>query len=250
MIKKLGRSARDLSELLALAPGLAKLRLAWAWLTGEGTVTIRFEGRDLRFEVADRSELRVLGEMFLRGEYEDVGRPDAAVVVDLGAHIGASVAFERIRYPKARIIAVEADPITTKRLRANTTGMNVEIVNAAVLNYEGDIELHRGNHSWETSFLPYKGTGEEILVPAVSLPGLLAAHGVDRVDVLKMDIEGAEAYVLRPDHLQGVQTIVFEYHPALVEESLDELVGRLPDFTLRRQVGEPPGAVVAVLDRR
>ena len=52
-----------------------------------------------------------------------------------------------------------------------------------------------------------------MLVPAITLDALLKTHGIRRVDLLKMDIEGAERDVLaQGQYLESVQHVIAELH--------------------------------------
>jgi FkbM family methyltransferase len=147
--------------------------------------------------------------------------PDHPVIVDLGSNIGYTVADLAFRYPNARVVGVEMDYDNATLARQNTSwcGERVNIVHAAVWVQDGVISYGGVEADSFTIFsAPSAGSSKE--APARRVSTLLADHRVDRVDYLKMDIEGAEKFVLsqNADWLDAVQSMKVELHaPASFE---------------------------------
>lgn len=106
----------------------------------------------------------------------------------------------------------EADPRTASVARRNSVQwVGVEVRAAALSDRDGEVTFWRvPGHSWASGTLPADGT--PISVPAVSLDTVL--QGFDRpIDVLKVDIEGAEHAVLAAaTRLDRVRCVIGEYH--------------------------------------
>ncbi len=69
----------------------------------------------------------------LAGLYERLAAGGKApLIVDASANIGAAAVFFAYKFPKARVIAIEPDPANFQLLTANTAGLPVECVQAAV----------------------------------------------------------------------------------------------------------------------
>lgn len=121
------------------------------------------------------------------------------VVIDIGAGIGTeSVVFARQVGPSGRVIAVEAHPATCEALRRTMTrsGLdNVKVVNVAIADHEGELlisdnaDAHIGN-----SML---GVSKGVSVRATTLDTLVRDLDIDRIDYLKMNIEGAEGPAMK-----------------------------------------------------
>jgi hypothetical protein len=100
------------------------------------------------------------------------------------------------------------------------------------------------------SLVPAKGLRTCQNVRSVTLDRLVRDHNLERVDILKLNIEGSETAVLRSTGvLDRVRTIVFEYHAELADMSLDELLDSLTGFEVRRMRRHSPGHVVVVMER-
>ncbi|HVT77696.1 MAG TPA: FkbM family methyltransferase, partial [Acidimicrobiales bacterium] len=100
-----------------------------------------------------------------------------------------------------RVMAVEPEPTNAdwiERSVARNHYANVEVVRVALAERGGEATLHLGEKSGWHSLLSTDGvaTTGEVSVPTQTLDELVAARGVDRVDVIKIDVEGAEERVL------------------------------------------------------
>ena len=137
-------------------------------------------------------------------------------VLDCGANIGlASLYFKRL-YPLAIITAYEPDPFLASYLRRNLEAngaSDVGIVEAAVWTSNGLVDFHcEGTDSGGiSSTVPQDLEGTVRQLPAVRLRDALEHQ---HIDFLKLDIEGAEAAVLKDcmDVLQNVSAMVLEVH--------------------------------------
>ena len=119
-------------------------------------------------------------------------------IVDIGAGIGDdAVAFSRLVGKNGRVIAIEAHPNTyrclLKTIKANRLD-NVIAVNAAVADVEGYITISDGENYLSNSIHAGMGT---IRVKACTLENILKQTGSSRVDLIKMNIEGAETAALK-----------------------------------------------------
>lgn len=161
-------------------------------------VDLRTLGPSVRLR-SHTSDISVLKELLMGGSYEPL--PDAAAVdtvVDLGANIGLSFRWLRARYPGARFLCVEPDPGNLDVLRANVRALDerAEIVAACVGGHERKVKLVSGRGEWGfrmTDVQDHRAHTEEIDVR--TMDALLAEAGIDRIGVLKCDIEGAESEV-------------------------------------------------------
>jgi FkbM family methyltransferase len=193
-------------------------RLPRRWLA----VTLDIRGSRFPVHLTDPSDLMVLRDIFVIGEYEADYLPDPEVIVDLGSHAGFSVLFFRARFPAARIIAVEADPRTLRKLQRNVGHLGgVTIVHAAMGADDGTARLDVGELSWSSRRA--RGTVAGVAVPAISLDTLCRRLQLRRIDLLKIDIEGAEWDVLNalPEQFR-IREIVGELHDNLMPVSAAE----------------------------
>ena len=119
------------------------------------------------------------------------------VVFDIGAGIGAeALLFSRLVGSSGRVVSVEAHPRTYRRLvdlcAANALD-NVTTLNAAVSDSDGELTISDTAHHMRNAV---SGAADGIRVPSRRLDSVARELGVDHIDLLKMNIEGAEREAL------------------------------------------------------
>lgn len=136
-------------------------------------------------------------------------------ILDCGANVGlASLYFKRL-HPGARITAYEADPSLFAMLDANLArngAADVERVHAALWTSTGTLTFQcEGSDSGMIGSLPGAVDGTSTSVPSLRLHDVLAR---EPIDLMKLDIEGAEDAVLDDcaDVLHQVRAIVMDLH--------------------------------------
>ena len=142
--------------------------------------------------------------------------------MDAGAHIGMSVLYFKMLFPKARIIAFE--PISTNFALLTKNVMenqleNVELYQSVVAPKSGVLRIHEpiGEGAWKSGagIIPkgWKGiqTNQEVKVEAVGIQEILQ----DKIDIFKMDTEGMEYEIIRNAGplIRNVNTWIMEVHP-------------------------------------
>ncbi len=142
------------------------------------------------------------------------------VIVDAGAHIGcASLMFHRT-FPSARIIAIEPNRENFQLLSKNVSHYkNITCINAALWSSDGHLCISNDSISstWGfiTSPIDEAAGGNQELVNARSLPSIMHEFGVEKIDLLKVDIEGAERQIFGEgigEWLPKVRSVVVEVH--------------------------------------
>jgi FkbM family methyltransferase len=154
-------------------------------------------------------------DIFVQGALEFQAPSASPRILDCGANIGLASLFFKRRYPAARITAYEADPSLFAIARANLSAngaLDVEMVNAALWTSAGRVTFRaEGADSGMIDGLAGAVDGSAVDVPSLRLHDVLAA---ERIDLLKLDIEGAEGAVLADCEpvLDRVAAIVMDLH--------------------------------------
>jgi FkbM family methyltransferase len=155
------------------------------------------------------------------------------VVFDVGANCGWYSALVSRRFPDAKIHAFEPAPDLQHVLRMNVGG-NVTVVAQAVGDHAGTAALHINPDSQQTNSTlvdavrPFAKRGRitKVDVPLTTLDDYCAANRIDKVDVLKVDVQGAEGSVFR-----GARTLLPRVQTVVVESTwldLESISGILP----------------------
>jgi FkbM family methyltransferase len=138
---------------------------------------------------------------------------DAPVIFDVGANVGATALRYRELYPRAEIHCFEPYPPSFARLSAALAhDGHVSLHPTALSSAPGRAVLNVNRNAETNSLLPsdakaaqYWGEGlleteREIEVSLQTLDGFCAERSLARIDVLKLDVQGAEYSVLEGAH--------------------------------------------------
>jgi FkbM family methyltransferase len=175
-------------------------------------------GYDILF-MGDVQFQHLFKEIFLEASYFFKADTETPVIIDCGSNIGMSVLFFKLLYPKARIIAFEPDPLTFETLRRNVNNnhlSNVELHQVALSDKDGSLELFRNDapdiSSLRMSMLRERQVGQSVIVPARRLSDYILCD----VDLVKIDVEGAEEVVIgdlvSANKLRYIKRLHIEYH--------------------------------------
>lgn len=200
-------------RVLARYPHLAR--------PGRGRVRwVRLAGMSAPFAVRfGTSDWYVLEDIFLAGEYEPLMQRELQSIhriLDLGANAGFSVRLWQRLYPQAAIIAVEPDAANLRMCRRNALRGKkygpLRFVQTCVAGHSRLVTLNRAGGEWEYKLQEFDGA--EAAIQALTVPQLLADVGGVPLDLLKCDIEGAEAEVFADCHawIGRVRHLVVELH--------------------------------------
>ena len=147
-------------------------------------------------------------------------------VIDAGANRGAFTdAFLRLHQPR-RLILVEAIPELADGLRTRFAGdPRVSVVSAALSDCNGEAQFEINRSEASSSLLPIDPRNSEwfardltvarsVQVPTMTLPELMRREGLETVDLLKLDLQGAERLVLTGgaevlDRVEVIYTEIF-----------------------------------------
>jgi FkbM family methyltransferase len=149
------------------------------------------------------------------------------LIYDCGANIGISILYFKSVFPGATIHAFEPDPAVFDCLRSNVEHNQLQKIileKKAVWIHDLGIDFGLEGADGGSVFFP----GNRSKVESVRLADLLARE--KNIDLLKLDIEGAEMEVLRDcqDHLFKIKFLFIEYHSwRKQEQELDELLAIL-----------------------
>lgn len=171
------------------------------------------------------------------------------VVLDVGAGLGAEALLcSRLVGPSGRVLAIEANPTMfacLERSVALNRLTNVDCLEVAIMDREGEVTITDDSGLVANRILADGGDG--VRVPATTLQAVMREHGIDRLSLLKMNIEGAEGPALDAagEVLGLVDHAVIACHDFLADDGGDQ------SMRTRQRVSEVlRGAGFVVAERR
>ena len=237
-----GRAVADRLGLRRTAAGrkaLAALNILGRWAAGRFLLArrapVEVEGHRLHL-AGERAPSLSLATALLEGGYETATRrlierllPDGGTFLDVGAHVGFySLLAARRAGPNGRVFAFEPEPDNFRLLRKNIAENgydNITAIPAAVSDRSGRSEMfvsRQGNDRHSLFRNPGSPLEERTeTVDTTTLDDFAAALGWPAIDLVKMDIEGAE-----PLALAGMQrllnrspqlSLIVEFSPGMIE---------------------------------
>lgn len=191
--------------------------------------TVKFLKEKISF-CDGREFLYGVEEIFINEIYKtDIA--DNALILDCGANIGLSVIYFKILNPSVRIVAFEPDSKNFELLSNNIIAFNldkVELRKEAVWIENTQLSFQSDGNMGSKIIDKQNNKEKNTKVNAVRLRDLIT----EPVDMLKIDIEGAEFLVLKDiqDVLVHVKNIFLEYHGSFAQNSeLNEILQILTD---------------------
>ncbi len=129
-------------------------------------------------------------------------------IFDVGAHDGRTIELYKKHFPKSSIFSFEPTPKTFEILvRKSSKHENVKVFNEALTDYIGTTDFHINHSSLTNSILKSSnikynssdvyGTKEKITVRANTVDNFCLENGVDKIEIFKIDVQGADLQVLK-----------------------------------------------------
>lgn len=160
------------------------------------------------------SDAEIYRDVVIGREYDQPLTFSPRTIVDVGANCGMTSLFYANRYPRAYIVAVEAEASNYTALVKNTRAYpNIRAIHAALWHREGQVEVFPPWPRWKGwgkwGFRVREGNG----CRAITLPTLMREVGIDQIDILKVDVEGAEREIFSNcDWIDKVRLLAIELH--------------------------------------
>ncbi len=167
------------------------------------------------------SDVPTYKKIFVDQEYDFLMAPPPKAIIDAGANIGLASIYFANKYPDAKVVAIEPEQSNFELLQKNVAPYsNIVPLQAALWNANEEINLiDPGLGKWgfmtATKDAPENLKGDtRHTVRAMTVDRVMSEFKLDKIDVLKVDIEGAEREVFRDTSawIGKVDSIIIELH--------------------------------------
>ena len=162
----------------------------------------------------DTSDINIFEQVFVDREYEFLNGRKLDTIIDAGANIGlASVCFKQLN-PQAKIIALEPESSNYELLVKNTSSYDqVTALKMGLWNKATFLKI-ANPEGVKSGFRLAEVEAGDADIETTTVDALIDQLGVDKVDLLKIDIEGGEVELFadKPQWLSRVRMLVIELH--------------------------------------
>jgi FkbM family methyltransferase len=162
------------------------------------------------------------------------------IIFDCGANIGLTTVFYANRFPEAKIIAIEPETDNFQLLKKNTEHYpNICLYQAGLWNKPASLKIEdHGYGAWGfmVSEVPEGSPGA---IKAVCITELMHQQRCEKIDILKIDIEGSEKELFESNYdawLPKVKTLVIELHDRMREGAALSFFKALTKYNFRLAV--------------
>lgn len=172
---------------------------------------------------ASSSDIFVFFQVFIAQGYKPLldflkqREVEPTTIVDAGANVGYFSILINSLYPDAKIVCIEPSESNVNCLKKNIKhcANNVEIVPAALWSNDRKLEM-KNEHAEEWTFQLTDRSPSAGKYDGISLTSLMMKFGLQKIDILKIDIEGAEAILFSDmdfiSKLDKVAILAMEIH--------------------------------------
>ncbi|MBN1326271.1 FkbM family methyltransferase [Candidatus Falkowbacteria bacterium] len=185
-----------------------------------------FNNKELILTLRSQADKSVFEEIFKLGEYkaaEEKIKDAKNCVIDAGAQAGFFGLYARALNPDVKIIAIEPDEENLAAMEKNFSQNNIkdiEIISSALAGTRSvrDFFVSADFHDHSLNKNLVKKIARKVKVQGLTLGDILKKYNIEKIDLLKLDIEGTEYEVfksLSQDDWEKINSIVLEYHDFL-----------------------------------
>ena len=184
------------------------------------------------------TDSEVFKSIFMSNQYGSEVLPlNADVIIDAGANVGYSILYFKNKYPNAKIIAIEPDPTNFEILKENCNGLsNIILINAALWSHDCELDLNFQNDdgspagSWGVRTQEVEDSSDKLKTKAFSMNTIIRELNLSKIDICKIDIEGAEREVFSKNvdsWKNNIDLFIVETHDRFCPGSTEAVISAL-----------------------
>lgn len=174
-------------------------------------ICFKHKQKKLKFWVRENDGLLAILDTFCLKIYDHEICKNNKIILDCGAHIGTSAVFFQLLNPKSKIYCFEPDKSSFELLKDNLklNEINSRVYNYAISNKKGAIKFQSNLNCSVGSRVGEQGQD----VQSRDLDSLMKEIKINKIDLLKLDIEGEELKVLKKlSHPEKIKNFTCEVH--------------------------------------
>jgi FkbM family methyltransferase len=185
------------------------------------------------------TDMKVFEQVYVDRQYDLKTVEPPRLIIDAGAHVGCASVFFALRFPDCTIVAIEPEPVNFALLCQNVAPYpNVIPIRGALWHRQEAVTVADPDaDSWSFQVAPASSDARGTIV-GLTIDEILAWCSASKIDILKLDIEGAEKEIFATGHsarwLNDVRMMVVELHDRIVPGCTAALEDATRDQTFSR----------------
>jgi FkbM family methyltransferase len=183
----------------------------------------------VRIRPSPSSDFSVFLQVFFTEQYLPVinfclfNKIEIKNIVDLGSNVGFTSIYFSKNFSAAKIYAIEPDQNNFIALKRNTSFLkNLTPINSAVWSHKTFLTpSYKEEDDWGKTFSVYTEDSKD-KIETITIDELIQIHSLETIDILKIDIEGAEKQVFESDlsFLIKTKVIAIEIHEEYISKDI------------------------------
>lgn len=183
----------------------------------------------------NKSDKAIFFQVFYEKQYDLYGIdfPQATKIIDAGANIGCASIYFSLRFPNADIIAIEPEESNFGLLKRNALlYTNIQSIQAGIWDKNEKLSL-ANPEGGAAEFMFESKTVDNGAVDGITIKSILDLQHWSKVDIIKLDIEGAEKEVFSANDLswlKNVKLLIIELHDRYKKDCTKTVFKALDQF--------------------
>ena len=194
-------------------------------------ITLKGPGGRINVWLRNLSDFEVFREVFIKKEYELATSVEVRTIIDVGGNVGYSAAFFFLQYPTAQIYTLEPVGESFQRLEeVCIQNERLHLLKIAISETNGSVKVYKGKSLASSSLMQRTPADTIEEVEGRTFSHFLEKENLKNVDLLKIDAEGAEEFILKDPSIKNVSIIVGEIHEDLIGKDASTVVSSLREW--------------------
>lgn len=182
------------------------------------------------------SDINVFKQIFFLKEYDisELDKINPKIIIDCGSNTGFSTIYFKNRYPDAKIISIEPEESNFELLKKNIENYSdIATLQTAIWSENANLKIiNPENRGWGFRVVKTEANDKNSF-KATSIASLMNSYHLNNVDILKIDIEGAEKEIFEKNFenwLPKTAAIIIELHERYAPGCTETVLGVMKKY--------------------
>lgn len=179
-------------------------------------------------------DYETLEEVFIDNIYNIPLHVKPKTIIDAGANVGLASRFFKMKYPDASVVLIEIDKGNLDMIDKNLASYTeVHVMDKALYNKKAYFKVEDPFNATNSFVVKEVSSEENYDIEAITISEILEQQQWKEIDILKIDIEGAEKQLFSSNYenwLPKVNVIMIETHDRMVPQCSITVMKALDEF--------------------